>query len=478
MGDFMFNKHLIIDNKDEQVLYLFIDYNYEFGNEFLTSNEKKRSTSLFKHITDYIKEHKISFKGTKVFLVVNGIIISSFILSGFPYRNQTLIDEITPKYQYVEYLKPTEVKVPINTVGTKEEQKQTEVKTTVPAKAPAPAQQTSTAKPTTSTSSATKSTTKTTNSIPKPVNPASNPTSIPTPTQPTNNQPTNTIPPVTSTTSNNTTTAPSEPVVTGKMVTVHRSNGMIEQIALEDYIVGVVAGEMPASFQTEALKAQALAARTYALARVDTGKILYDTDASQVYKDINQMKALWGNGFNTYYNKIRNAVNATKGEYITYNGKYIDAVFFSTSNGATEDAAAVWGNSFPYLVSVDSHWDLSVSGFQQDKVQSINVVDQLTGLNITGQSTIQILSKTPGGRINTISIDGTIFTGKHLRELLGLRSTDFDIKVENGNVTFTTRGYGHGVGMSQYGANGMAKEGYSYRGILSHYYPGTSIKAL
>jgi stage II sporulation protein D len=232
------------------------------------------------------------------------------------------------------------------------------------------------------------------------------------------------------------------------MVTIHRTNGTIEQISLNDYIIGVVSAEMPASFQTEALKAQSVVARTYTLKLISQNRSLTDTESTQSYKDINQLKAYWGNSFDTYYNKIKNVVSSTKGEYLTYNGQYIDAVYHSTSNGKTEDATAVWGNNIPYLKSVDSHWDLNAPSYSKDMTEGLSIVDNLLGISVNDQSHIEILSRTPGNRIDQIKIDDTVYTGKHLREVLGLRSTDFDIKIENGNITFTTRGYGHGVGMS------------------------------
>ncbi|MFA5408664.1 MAG: SpoIID/LytB domain-containing protein, partial [Bacilli bacterium] len=203
---------------------------------------------------------------------------------------------------------------------------------------------------------------------------------------------------------------------------------------------------------------------------------LKDDTSSQVYKDEGQLKAIWGDSFQSYYNKIKEAVSATKGEYVAYNGNYIEAVYHSTSNGYTEDAVTVWGNSFPYLVSVDSHWDLEASSYLRETEKEFNVLSSILGLDFNEGTTIEVLSKTSSNRINEIKINDTVFTGIELRSLLGLRSTDFDIDIQDGKAVIVTRGYGHGVGMSQYGANGMAKQGYNYKDILSHYYPGTQIK--
>jgi stage II sporulation protein D len=261
------------------------------------------------------------------------------------------------------------------------------------------------------------------------------------------------------------------------MVTLYRYNGTVETISLEDYVVGVVGAEMPASFNIEALKAQSVLARTYALKKISQNLVLKDTTSDQVYKDESQLKAMWGDSFQTYYNKIVSAVAATKGTYLTYNGNYIEAVYHSTSNGQTEDAAFVWGNSYPYLKSVDSHWDLEASSYLRETSKEFSVLSSIIGLDFNSTTNIDVLSRTPGNRIDQIKIGDKTFSGVELRNLLGLRSADFDINIEGDGAVFVTRGYGHGVGMSQYGANGMAKEGNSYADILAHYYPGTQLKS-
>ncbi len=205
-------------------------------------------------------------------------------------------------------------------------------------------------------------------------------------------------------------------------------------------------------------------------------KRLTDTTSDQVYKDTSQLKAMWGKDFDKYYNKVKQAVNSTTGEYLTYNGEYIEAVYHSTSNGKTEDSRAVWGNSFPYLKSVESHWDLKASSYLRTTEKEFNALKTITGIDFNEFTNIKVLERTSGNRISKIKIDDTVFTGIELRMLLGLRSADFDITIDNNNATITTRGYGHGVGMSQYGANGMANEGYSYTSILKDYYPSTIIK--
>ena len=242
-----------------------------------------------------------------------------------------------------------------------------------------------------------------------------------------------------------------------------------------DYLIGVVSSEMPASFNLEALKAQSVLARTYALKAKQTGKKLTDTVSTQSYIDIDQMKNKWGNSFNTYYNKIKNAVENTNGEYLSYNGNYIEALYHSTNNGKTESSLDVFGNYYPYLISVSSEYDKNSSSYLRTINMPLDTISNKLGLSLNNDSVISILSYTDGGNIKEININGNNFSGKKVRELLGLRSADFDISISDNNANITTRGYGHGVGMSQYGANGMANAGYSYKDILSHYYPGTTL---
>lgn len=258
-------------------------------------------------------------------------------------------------------------------------------------------------------------------------------------------------------------------------ITVYRLNGSVIKLNMTDYLIGVVSSEMPASFNLEALKAQSVLARTYALKTKQTGKKLTDTVNTQSYIDIDQMKNKWGNSFNTYYNKIKNAVENTNGEYLSYNGNYIETLYHSTNNGKTESSLDVFGNYYPYLISVSSEYDKNASSYLRTINMPLDTISNKLGLSLNNDSVISILSYTDGGNIKEININGNNFSGKKVRELLGLRSTDFDISISDNNANITTRGYGHGVGMSQYGANGMANAGYSYKDILSHYYPGTTL---
>ena len=264
-------------------------------------------------------------------------------------------------------------------------------------------------------------------------------------------------------------------VDTSNLVTIYRSNGTILEIELEEYLIGVVASEMPASFNIEALKAQAIVARTYALKRINDKKVLTDTTSTQVYKDNGQLKQIWKNDYDKYYQKIKNAVDSTKGLVITYNGKLIDAVYHSTSNGKTEDSIYVWGYSLPYLKSVDSEFDKNVSSYKRTITIDNKKLENILNTAINKDTKIDI-ERNNSNRITNITINDKTFAGIKFRSLLGLRSTDFTLEISGENTIITTYGYGHGVGMSQYGSNEMAKKGYNYKDILTHYY--TNIKII
>ncbi len=252
-----------------------------------------------------------------------------------------------------------------------------------------------------------------------------------------------------------------------------------KEINLEEYVIGVIAGEMPASFDEEALKAQAIAARSYAINKINTSTTSYDvlTDiTNQVYITIEQMQEKWGNDFNYYYEKIKNAVDATKGLVMTYDGEVISAYYFSMSNGYTEDVAAVFGGEKDYLVSVESSWDKNVKNFTV--LTTISKKEFCTKLNIECNNiVINKIKRSDTNHVETILINNKEFKGTEIRSLLGLRSTDFTIEIDN-DIKITTNGYGHGVGMSQYGANEMAKLGYTYDEILKYYYKNIEIEKI
>ena len=262
------------------------------------------------------------------------------------------------------------------------------------------------------------------------------------------------------------------------MVRVKRSSGNVESVPLEEYVVGVVAGEMPVSFELEALKAQSVASRTYVMKRLGgNGEYdVVDTVSNQVYLDDNTLKEKWKDNYVSYINKVRQAVNETSMECLEYDGELIDAMFFSTSNGYTEDSGEFFSTSLPYLKSVDSSYDKEVSSVFQDS-KNISLQEFYERLGLSYQSSLKItdVSRTNSHRVKSLKINGKEFSGKDVYYKLGLRSSDFEIELVGSNVVIQTKGYGHGVGMSQYGALGMAKKGYSYREILMHYYTGTTL---
>lgn len=261
----------------------------------------------------------------------------------------------------------------------------------------------------------------------------------------------------------------------------NNETGEIEKKELENYVIGVVAAEMPASFSYEALKAQAIASRTYAYYKMKNSNSDYDVIAdisNQAYIDEDAMKEKWQSEFNTYYEKIKKAVIETKNEIITYNNEVIEAFYFAMSNGYTEDVDTVFSEDLPYLTSVESKWDNESLNNYEVNTQ-LSTAEFCEKLNISCNSLVinnQIYDDT--GRTIEITINSKKFLGTEFRTLLNLRSTDFTIVIENEIVSITTKGYGHGVGMSQYGANGMAKEGYNCYEILKHYYQGIEIKKI
>lgn len=255
-------------------------------------------------------------------------------------------------------------------------------------------------------------------------------------------------------------------------VSVFRQENEI-QLPLEEYLLGVVASEMPVSFELEALKAQAIAARTFVAARnyqVD------DTTASQVYKSDEELKAQWGDNYPTYIEKIKQAVNETQGKILTYQGAPITAAFFSSSNGTTNNAQDYWLNEVEYLQAVDSHWDNEVKENQKELTFSLS--DLASKLGLTSLSTFVITENYDNGYVKSVQADDQVFTGRKIREVLALPSSSFTITNNGNDITFTTTGSGHGIGMSQYGANGMALEGFHYDEILNHYYQNVKIEDL
>ena len=254
--------------------------------------------------------------------------------------------------------------------------------------------------------------------------------------------------------------------------------GRIESLDMEEYLVGVVAGEMPASFENEALKAQAIAARTYAYYKVLNSTSSYDLTSdksTQVYITKDDMQKKWNSEYQYYYQKIKTAINDTKDLILVNENEVISAYYFAMSNGYTENAITVFGEDKEYLISVISKEEENNRKFKVNK--TINKTDFCNILEIDCSNIIisqEIRNET--NRVSSININNKKFTGIEIRKKLDLRSTDFIINVKESTVEIETKGYGHGVGMSQYGANTMAKEGATYQEILNHYYSDVKIE--
>ncbi len=257
----------------------------------------------------------------------------------------------------------------------------------------------------------------------------------------------------------------------------------VEVVPFEDYVVGVLAGEMPVNFELEALKAQAVAARTYVMKKMSDNKNedydIVDTVQNQVYINDEELKNKWKDKYQERINKVKQAVLETKSEYLSYNGKVIEAFFFSTSVGKTENSEEVFKQALPYLRSVDSTWDEEVSPvFNDSKEYSLQEFFERLNLKYSDQVNVEILDTTSTGRIKKIKINDKKFTGSEVYKSLNLRSTFFNINQVGSNVIINTKGYGHGVGMSQYGALAMAKKGYKYDEILKYYYQNVQIEKI
>ena len=246
-------------------------------------------------------------------------------------------------------------------------------------------------------------------------------------------------------------------------------DGVAQTMNLEEYITGVVLGEMPVSFDTDALKAQAVATRTYTLQQLAAGKSLSDDPSvCQAFVPADTASA-------ENLQKVQKAVRETAGEVLTYDGNLITATYFSCSGGKTEDASAVWGGNVPYLKSVESPGEEFASVFESTVTVSPEEFQNTLGISDTG---ISAITYTPGGGVETITFGDTTFYGTDLRDLFSLRSTMFSLEITGDAAVFSVRGNGHRVGMSQYGAQAMAEQGNDYRDILKWYYTGVEITTL
>lgn len=265
----------------------------------------------------------------------------------------------------------------------------------------------------------------------------------------------------------------------------------VEEMDINEYLKCVVAAEMPADFEEEALKAQAVAARTYLYAHIEEAEkgnvteshngapICTDSKHCQAYISEEKRRESWDDADNKW-NKISKAVEDTTGQIMTYNGEIISAVFHSTSSGTTEAAVDVWGSEVPYLQSVPSAGDEQSPKYKSELTVSEEEFKNTVSEKIEGtdwsKGLFSNINRSETGGIVSIDVGGVNIKGTELRNLFSLRSTNVDIVQKDGNVVMSVKGYGHGVGMSQYGANYMASQGKKYDEILKTYYSGIKIE--
>ena len=253
------------------------------------------------------------------------------------------------------------------------------------------------------------------------------------------------------------------------------------EMELEVYLAGVVLGEMPADFEPEALKAQAVVARTYTLKRAEgskhpDGAVCTDPGCCQAYRSTAEY--LSSGGSREEVEKVTAAVSATAGQVLTYEGDLIDATYFSCSGGQTESAVEVWGSDVPYLQAVESPGEEDAAYYSQTVEFSPEEFSRLVGFENSGDPAgwFGPVTRTEGDGVDTMELRGKVYSGTELRKALGLRSTAFTVEVRGDRITVSVLGFGHRVGMSQYGAQAMAREGSTYDEILEHYYQGTRLE--
>ena len=278
----------------------------------------------------------------------------------------------------------------------------------------------------------------------------------------------------------------------GTVKLLHTDTNKIEELDIDEYLYGVVSAEMPASFEEEALKAQAVVARTYTIYKIINNEdkhgdanICDDSTCCQAWISEEDRKEKWKEDEkDTNWNKILNAVNSTKGEIITYEGKPINAFFHSNSGGATEAPVDVWGGSgYPYLQSVStsgedaySQYSSEVEITKEEFTEKIKEEHSDFKIDFDEKDCIKIEEYTEGNRVKKIKIGNLELSGVEVRNILGLRSANFKVIIEKEKIKFEVIGYGHGVGMSQTGADSLAKEGKTYEEIIHHYYTNVEIE--
>lgn len=280
-----------------------------------------------------------------------------------------------------------------------------------------------------------------------------------------------------------------------EIVLGYHDTGRTVTLPLETYVIGVVTAEMPSSFEPEALKAQAVIARSYALGKLEAnagagdqnhGDLCDDPGHCQAYYDKAYLEKEWGADFEEKYQKVTDAVTATAGQVLTYKGGLAQTFYHSTCGGKTASAKEVWGSEIPYLQSVTCKWDRDAPRYRETFTVSLSDLPWLLGdgsspcIAVAEGETVTVVPTVTGesdsGRIEAVSYAGLMFDAADFRRALGLNSTRFTLESDGETLSVTTYGFGHGVGLCQYGANGMAKAGKTYDEILSYYYQGTELK--
>ena len=275
----------------------------------------------------------------------------------------------------------------------------------------------------------------------------------------------------------------------GTITLLHKKTNEVEQINLDEYLCNVVSAEMPASFEQEALKAQAIVARTYTIYKIsnkkhETADICDDSTCCQAWISKQDRLERWEeNQREVNWQKICNAVNETKGKIITYDNKPIDAFFHSNSGGVTEVPVNVWGGTgYPYLQSVETAGEDAYTQYfsevvltQEELINKLKEKYDDISINFENDDDIKVLEYTESTRVKTVKFGNHEISGVEARSLLGLRSTNFEISRDGNNIKFFVKGYGHGVGMSQTGADSMAKQGSNAEEIIKHFYNGVEI---
>lgn len=281
------------------------------------------------------------------------------------------------------------------------------------------------------------------------------------------------------------TAAEAKPAAAVMETTIRLQNGTeIQELPLEEYLSGVLLSEMPMSFEMEALKAQAVAARTFAVRQMAGGKhedfdVCGQSSCCQAWTSQQALREKLGDQWQPYWDRAGEAVSATAGQVLTFEGTLIDAVYFSCSGGRTEEAAAVWGGDVPYLQSVDSPGEEEAARYTSQVEVSLETFRQiLPEASLTGNPSgwFGSCTRTKGGGVDTLVIGGQTYSGTELRKRFHLNSTLFEVSITEDEIIFEVQGFGHRVGMSQYGANAMAADGSDYREILAHYYPGSTLE--